>query len=319
MILTVTLNAALDITHHLDRLRPHGSNRVRAVAERAGGKGVNVSRVLRALGHPTVVTGLVGGLTGRAIRAELAAAGLTDRMLTVPGESRRTVAVVEESVGDTTILLEPGPVVGAEEWEHFVHHLDTLLPDATAVVLSGSLPRGVPRDAYARLLRRAHAHGVPAVLDADGAALRAALPSGPALIKPNADELAAATGRTDPVAAARALQAAGAGAVVASLGADGLIAVTPHGSWRARAPERLAGNPTGAGDAAVAALTLGLVTGTPWPDRLAEAVALSAAAVVAPLAGDFDPAVHRALRPGVDVRPFAPFAPFAAEEPDPCP
>ncbi|MEU8925958.1 1-phosphofructokinase family hexose kinase [Kitasatospora sp. NPDC048545] len=316
MILTVTPNAALDITHHLDRLRPHGSNRVRAVAERAGGKGVNVARVLHALGHPTVVTGLVGGITGRAIRAELAAAGLTDRMLAIPGESRRTVAVVEESVGDTTVLLEPGPVVGVEEWERFLHHLDTLLPGAAAVVLSGSLPRGLPRDAYAQLLRHAHAHGVPAVLDADGAALRAALPAGPALIKPNADELTAATGLADPVAAARALHAAGAGAVVASLGADGVIAVTPHGSWHARGPERLAGNPTGAGDAAVAALTLGLVTRTPWPDRLAEAVALSAAAVAAPLAGDFDPAVHRALRPRVNVRHLAP---FAAEEPDPCP
>ncbi|WP_224277874.1 1-phosphofructokinase family hexose kinase [Streptomyces sp. LS1784] len=313
MILTVTLNAALDITHHLDRLRPHGANRVRTVAERAGGKGVNVARVLHALGHPTVVTGLVGGLTGRAIRAELAAAGLADRMLTIAGESRRTVAVVEESVGDTTILLEPGPVVGAEEWARFLDHLDALLPDAAAVVLAGSLPRGVPEDAYAHLLRLAHARDVPAVLDADGAALRMALPAGPALIKPNADELAAVTRLADPVAAARALHTAGAGAVVASLGADGLIAVTAQGGWQARPPERLAGNPTGAGDAAVAALTLGLVTGEPWPDRLTEAVALSAAAVAAPIAGDFDPAVHQALQTRVDVRPFA------TEELKPCP
>jgi tagatose 6-phosphate kinase len=316
VILTVTLNAALDVTHRIDRLRPQGSNRVRAAAERAGGKGVNVSRVLHALGHPSVVTGLVGGLTGQAIRAELAAAGLTDRMLPIAGESRRTVAVVEENIGDTTILLEPGPVVEVEEWARFLDHFDELLPEATAVVLSGSLPRGVPDDAYACLLGLAHARGVPAVLDADGTALRAGLPVGPALIKPNADELASATGLTDPAAAARALRAAGAGAVVASLGADGLIAVTPQGSWRARSPERLAGNPTGAGDAAVAALTLGLVTGAPWPDRLAEAVALSAAAVAAPLAGDFDPDVHRALRPRVDVQPFAP---FAAEEFNPCP
>ncbi|MFE4357995.1 1-phosphofructokinase family hexose kinase [Kitasatospora sp. NPDC056800] len=313
MILTVTLNAALDITHHLDRMRPHGSNRVRAVAQRAGGKGVNVARILHALGHPTVVTGLTGGLTGRAIRAELASAGLADRMLAIAGESRRTVAVVEEDAGDTTILLEPGPVVGVGEWARFLDHLDTLLPHAAAAVLSGSLPRGVPEDAYAHLLRLAHAHGVPAVLDADGTALSTALAAGPALVKPNAEELTAATGLTDPVAAARRLRAAGAGAVVASLGADGLVAVTPHGGWRARSPERLAGNPTGAGDAAVAALTLGLVRGEPWPDRLAEAVALSAAAVAAPLAGDFDPALHHALRSRVDVHPFA------TEESDPCP
>ncbi|GAA2251068.1 MULTISPECIES: 1-phosphofructokinase family hexose kinase [Kitasatospora] len=304
MILTVTLNAALDVTHRLDRLRRYGSNRVRDVAERAGGKGVNVSRVLHALGQPTVVTGLAGGLTGAALRRDLVEAGLADQLLPIEGESRRTVAVVEEQAGDTTILLEPGPVVRPGEWARFLGRLDALLPGAAAVVFSGSLPRGVPEDAYAVLVRRAHAHDVPAVVDADGAALRAALPAGPALVKPNAGELAAATGLADPVAAARSLRAAGAGAVVASLGPDGLIALTPHGGWRARSPERLAGNPTGAGDAAVAALTLGLVAGAPWPDLLAEAVALSAAAVAAPLAGEFDPAVHRRLRSLVDVRPL---------------
>ncbi|MFJ8628639.1 PfkB family carbohydrate kinase [Kitasatospora sp. NPDC093550] len=334
MILTVTLDltldVALDLTRHLDRLVPHRGNRVRAGAQHVGGKGVNVSRVLHALGHDTVVTGLVGGDAGRAIRAELAAAGLADRMLTIPGDSRRTVAVVEEAeeeaaaqaaaagdsggsagtgpeqdTGNPTILLEPGPVVGVEEWEQFVDHLDTLLPDAEAVVLSGSLPRGLPHDSYAHLLRLAHARGVPAVLDADGAALRAALAAGPALVTPTAAELTAATGLAEPLAAARALHAAGAGAVVAPLGADGLIAVTPQGDWHARAPERRAGAPTGAGDAAVAALALGLVAGTAWPELLAEAVALSAAALDAQLAGDLDPAVRRALRPLVDVRPLA--------------
>ncbi|MFJ9444710.1 PfkB family carbohydrate kinase [Kitasatospora sp. NPDC101235] len=254
-----------------------------------------------ALGH-----GLVGGLTGQAIRGELAAAGLADRMVPIAGESRRTVAVVEESVGDTTILLEPGPVVGPDEWARFLGHLDALLPEAAAVVLSGSLPRGVPDDAYAHLLGLAHARGVPAVLDADGTAPCAGLAAGPDLVKPNADELAAATGLADPVAAAGALVDGGAGAVVASLGPNGLIAGTSQGSWRARPPEALAGNLTGAGGAAVAALTLGLVDATPWPERLAEAVALSAAAVRAPLAGDFDPDVHRRLRPLVDVQPLHP-------------
>ncbi|KJS60217.1 1-phosphofructokinase family hexose kinase [Streptomyces rubellomurinus] len=306
MILTVTLNTALDVTYRVDRLRPHGSNRVRAKAERAGGKGVNVARVLRALGREAVVTGFAGGTAGAALRRELAEAGLPERLLPIAGETRRTVAVVDESAGDTTLLLEPGPTVPAEDWERMLHHLGRLLPGAAAVVLSGSLPPGVPEDAYGRLVRLAHDHGVPAVVDADGAALRAALAAGPDLVKPNADELAAATGLADPAAAAAALLDGGAAAVVASLGPDGLIASTPQGSWRARPPRPLAGNPTGAGDAAVAALTLGLVDATPWPQRLAEAVALSAAAVRAPLAGDFDPDVHRRLRPLVDVRPLHP-------------
>ncbi|MFF7990651.1 1-phosphofructokinase family hexose kinase [Kitasatospora xanthocidica] len=306
MILTVTLNAALDVTYRVDRLRPRESNRVQAKAERAGGKGVNVARVLHALGRDTVVTGFAGGTAGAALRSDLAAAGVPERLLPITGETRRTVAVVDASAGDTTILLEPGPPVPTGDWDRLLDHLDGLLPRVSAAVFSGSLPPGVPEDAYGRLVRLAHEHRVPAVVDADGAALRAALPAGPDLVKPNAAELAAATGLTDPLAAAGALLDGGAGAVVASLGPGGLIALTGQGGWRAGPPERLTGNPTGAGDAAVAALTLGLVDATPWPERLAEAVALSAAAVRAPLAGDFDPDTHRRLRPLVDVRPLHP-------------
>ncbi|MFF3110998.1 1-phosphofructokinase family hexose kinase [Kitasatospora sp. NPDC057904] len=319
MILTVTLNTALDLTYRLDRLRPQADNRVREAAARAGGKGVNVSRVLHALGHETVVTGLAGGPSGDAVRADLAAAGLTDALVPIAGETRRTVAVVEDHLGDSTILLEPGPVVTGAEWSALLGRYDRLLPRARAVVLSGSLPGGLPDDAYAVLIRLAHGHGVPAVLDASGDALHAGVEAAPAIVKPNAAELRAASGTADPRAGAAALRAAGARAVVASLGPDGLIAVTPQGSWRARPPRALAGNPTGAGDAAVAALALGLVSHTPWPLRLTRAVALSAAAVAAPLAGDFDPAVHRSLLQEVTAEPLtetSTAAPPEAVQPD---
>jgi tagatose 6-phosphate kinase len=302
VILTVTLNAALDITYRLDRVRPHASNRVRETAQRAGGKGVNVARVLAALGHEAVVTGLAGGATGAALRAELRAAGLPEALLPINGESRRTVAVVEDAAGDATLYLEPGPVVSPGEWAAFLTHYEHLLDSAAAVVLSGSLPAGLPEDAYAALVARAGERGVPAVLDADGAALTAGAAAGPALVKPNAHELAAATGTDDPWAGAAALAAGGAEAVVVSLGPAGLLARTPEGAWRARLPERAHGNPTGAGDAAVAALTAGLLDGTPWPERLAHAAALSAAAVLAPLAGGFDAAAYHRLLPRVEVR-----------------
>jgi fructose-1-phosphate kinase PfkB-like protein len=163
-------------------------------------------------------------------------------------------------------------------------------------VLSGSLPSGLPDDAYAVLCRAAAEAHVPAVLDADDDALAQGLAGGPAIVKPNAGELARIAPGRDPLSAAQWLRDAGAGAVVASRGADGLIAVTPEGCWSARPPERVEGNPTGAGDAAVAALTAGLVTGAPWPRRLA-AAAVSAAAVHSPLAGSFDEqAYHRYLK-----------------------
>ncbi|MEW1644172.1 1-phosphofructokinase family hexose kinase [Streptomyces sp. NPDC091219] len=304
MILTVTLNAALDITHRVDRLRPHASNRVSSATQRAGGKGVNVARVLHALGERTAVTGLAGGPTGAAVRADLAAAGIADHLVPIDGESRRTVAVVDDR--DTTILLEPGPRVTSAEWARFTRRYRELLGGARAVVLSGSLPPGVPADAYGVLVALARAAGVPVLLDADGEALLAALAEGPDVVKPNVHELAAATGGADPVAGAATLTAAGARAVVVSLGPEGLLAHTPEGVWRARPPAPVAGNPTGAGDAAVAALALGLIAGQAWPERLVAAVALSAAAVAAPLAGDFDPAVRRTLLDTVTVNSVPP-------------
>ncbi|MFJ8042467.1 1-phosphofructokinase family hexose kinase [Kitasatospora sp. NPDC096147] len=304
MILTVTLNAALDVTYHLPRVARFGSNRVPEVAEQAGGKGVNVARVLRALGAEVAVTGLAGGATGLAIRQELGRAGLRDELVAVGGESRRTIAVVEQEDGDATMYLEPGPVVTEQEWRAFRSRFAGLLAGAGAVVLSGSLPRGLPVDAYRELVELARAGGVPAVLDADGPALAAGLTARPALVKPNRKELAAVAGIDDPVAGARVLLAAGAEAVAASLGPDGLLVVTERGGWLATPPEPVPGNPTGAGDAAVAALTLGLVRDEPWPDRLRRAVALSAATVLAPRAGEFDGAAYRRWLDRVRVEPL---------------
>lgn len=112
MILTVTLNTALDLTYRVPALRPGASHRVTEVTERPGGKGVNVARVLAALGHEVTVTGFTGGLTGRLLRERLTATpGLTDALLPVSGTTRRTVAVVDERSGTTTQLNEPGPAV----------------------------------------------------------------------------------------------------------------------------------------------------------------------------------------------------------------
>lgn len=157
MILTVTLNAALDITYRVPRLHPHATNRVTEVSERPGGKGLNVARVLAALGHRTVATGFAGGGTGTALRALLAETEVTDALVPVGGTTRRTVAVVDAAGGDTTQLNEPGPTVSPAEWDTFLGTYRELLADARAVALCGSLPPGVPVDVYARLTRAAHA------------------------------------------------------------------------------------------------------------------------------------------------------------------
>ncbi|OKJ99456.1 1-phosphofructokinase [Streptomyces sp. CB03234] len=305
MILTVTLNTALDITYKVDALTPHTSHRVTDVAERPGGKGVNVARVLAALGHDTVVTGFAGGPTGDVLRGLLAPLPVRDALVPVAGTTRRTVAVVDASTGDTTQLNEPGPTLDPADWSAFLHVYRELVRDADAVALCGSLPPGIHVGAYAELVRHARAASVPVLLDTSGEPLRRGIAARPDLVKPNAEELARLTGAREPLRATRDARRRGAHAVVASLGPDGLLAVTPDGTWRAAPPAPVQGNPTGAGDSAVAGLLAGLVEGAAWPERLARAVALSAATVLAPAAGEFDMTTYRELLPRVTVTEHA--------------
>ncbi|SDM67665.1 tagatose 6-phosphate kinase [Streptomyces sp. cf386] len=296
MILTVTLNTALDITYRVRALRPHASHRVSEVTERPGGKGLNVARVLAALGHEVTVTGFTGGATGRVVQEQLTATpGVVDALVPVTGATRRTIAVVDAHTGDTTQLNEPGPTITPAEWSAFQEAYGDLLASASAVALCGSLPPGVPVGAYAGLVRAAKAAEVPVLLDTSGEALRRGVAARPDIIKPNADELAELTGSHEPMRATQDARRRGARAVVASLGAAGLLALTSEGRWRATPPARVHGNPTGAGDAVVAGLLSGLVERLPWPDRLARASALSAASVLAPVAGEFERGTYEEL------------------------
>ncbi|WP_037932467.1 PfkB family carbohydrate kinase, partial [Streptomyces sp. SPB78] len=158
-----------------------------------------------------------------------------------------------------------------------------------------------PVGAYATLVREARAAGVPVVLDTSGEALRRGVAARPDILKPNEDELAQLTGSREPARAARDARRRGAGAVVASLGERGLLAATPLTTWRAALPRPLPGNPTGAGDAVVAALLAGLADAEPWPARLAHATALAAAAVASPVAGEFDARAYARLQGEVKV------------------
>ncbi|SEG30894.1 tagatose 6-phosphate kinase [Actinacidiphila yanglinensis] len=309
MIITVTLNSALDVTYRVPSLIPHATHRVTEAVERPGGKGVNVARVLAALGHRTTVTGFAGGPAGDELRRRLAtvpdAHRITDALVPVAGLTRRTVGVVDAATGDTTMFNEPGPTVGPSEWTAFLAVYRELLadPGTEAVALCGSLPPGLPVGAYAELVREARGAGVYALLDTSGEPLRRGLAARPDLIKPNAAELTGLTGFSEPARAAHDARRRGARGVAASLGADGMLAVTEEGGWRALPPGRLAGNPTGAGDSAVAGLLSGQVEGLPWPRRLARAVALSAATVLAPAAGEYDRAGYEELLPKVEVVP----------------
>ncbi len=295
MILTVTPNIALDITYTIDKFELHSSMRVNDVADRAGGKGINVSRVLASLGYESLILGLQGGNVGAAIEADLIASQLPYELVPIVGQTRRSVGIVDRSTGDATVLNEAGPNVSGEEWERLTQTVARHLPQASTLVVSGSLPPGIGQAGVAELAQLAVAASVPVIVDTSGPSLLDAVAVGPDVVKPNAHEIASATGIHDPLEGAAALIERGAKAVVVSLGADGMCVVTADQTLRAKPTRTISGNPTGAGDAGVAALAAGLAFSNSWEDRLRQAVAVSAAAVAHPLAGSFDPDVYESM------------------------
>ena len=301
-IVTLTPNPALDVTYRVDALIPGSTHRVRQVVERAGGKGVNVARVLASWGHPVEVVGPLGGDTGARMAAELAAAALPHTTVPIGEPTRRSVAVVDPK--GVSLFNEPGPRLTESEWLALIEVVGERVAGAAALVVSGSLPPGAPNDFMARLVAAATGAGARVIVDTSGPALQAAAEAGADLLKPNADEAAAMTDRNDPWSGAAELVSAGARRVVVSLGADGLAAVDADGvAWRVVVPRVDGGNPTGAGDAVVAALARsGAETGlrggawtSTWSDTLAEAAAWGASAVTMATAGEVDPTTYQTV------------------------
>lgn len=309
MILTVTPNPALDLTWHVDRLVPGATHRVATGAARAGGKGINVARVLHGQGHEVLALATVGGGMGAEFASELEASGIRHRLMPVGAATRRSVAIVDESNGEASVLNEHGAGLTRSESATLVTTTAELGRAARAVAICGSLPPGFEPDDLAGLVAELDDAGVPVIVDTSGPGLVAAARARAYALKPNRDELAAATGDERPADGARALLELGARLVVVSLGAEGLMVVSradAAGGIRARLPRVLHGNATGAGDAAVAAIAVALAeeagpghtreldaptpTGAEARARLARrATAWSASAVLMPLAGSLSP------------------------------
>jgi tagatose 6-phosphate kinase len=293
LIVCAAPNLALDITYIGGRFTAGQSNRVSRVHVQAGGKAVNVARLLHQAGHDVIVTGFAGGRTGAEIAADLDERAVPHRLVRCAGASRRTVSAFSEQDDAVTAYNENGPHVTAAEWALFTECFTDLARGARLVVMSGSLPGGLPADAYRTLTCLATDSGAAAFVDAHAAPLLAAVAAKPALVKPNEHELAEAAGLAVPVPlpaavhASRGLLTDGAQAVVVSLGPRGLVSVLP-GITLLAVPPVQSGNPVGAGDAAFAALAHGHMTGQPWADRLRHAAAMSAAAVRQPVAGVVD-------------------------------
>jgi 1-phosphofructokinase/tagatose 6-phosphate kinase len=194
MIITVTLNAAVDHTVAVPSVRLGHRHRVVESRTTAGGKGVNVARALRLLGRPVIATGFVGGRTGERIVDLLAGEDVLNDFVRTQGESRTNIVLVDPTSGERTELNERGPEVANEELERFVDRLLYLAGGAEFCVIAGSIPPGLVPEIYGRMIEELQRHGVPCLLDTDGEPMRAGLRAEPAVVAPNAAEAEEAVG-----------------------------------------------------------------------------------------------------------------------------
>ena len=266
MILTVTMNPSIDVSYPLEELNIDTVNRIEKVSKTAGGKGLNVSRVLSQLNAPLTATGVVGGKFGDYLTEQLDKDGIPHSFSKIDGETRSCIAILHE--GKQTEILESGPEVTAEEQEAFVAHFEELMADTDFITISGSLPKGFNHDFYSLLIDKATEADVKVLLDTSGATLKASLDNThkPFLIKPNETEIADLLGKEihsndELVEALEDKEFDGIEWIVVTLGADGAIVKHQKNYYRVDIPTIKVVNPVGSGDSTIAGLAYALSEG----------------------------------------------------------
>ena len=279
--MTVSLNPAVDNTYTTQGLAVGNVNRMRTVMSIAGGKGVNVAKILRQYGYEVAAVGFLGGYSGRFIEEELEKRSVECRFVHVEGETRSNINILADD-GYVTEILEPGPVVSGENIDAFLEQYNILLRECGLVVLSGSVAMGLDHDIYEKLIMRAAKDSVPVYLDSSGDGLRSGLRAKPQLIKPNWKELEYIVGhrlknRAEIVESAQSLRSMGIDRVIVSMGSKGLISVTEQGVLYARPPKIDAVTTVGCGDSVVASYAMSYIMGETAEQAIVRACAVSAA------------------------------------------
>lgn len=285
MIITLTLNPALDKTLVLNEFVPGQVNRVQSLRRDAGGKGLLVSKTIEALGGQSVALGIVGGATGQFIRDQLDALGIHHDLVEVNSETRTNLKLIDNLNHTYTEINEAGAPVHAMVIDEVVYALKSYVRKGDIVVLAGSLPEGCDKGLYAGIIQTVHELEAKAYLDCDGEALRLGVAARPDLIKPNKTELAQLCNieKEDDIALfeeAKRLVKGGAGQVLLSLGAYGAIYMSPKFCLRAQGLKVPVVGRSGAGDAMMGALVLAEERGLDPHDRLRYAVAAASAKIM---------------------------------------
>ncbi|HEM5122524.1 TPA: tagatose-6-phosphate kinase [Streptococcus suis] len=277
MILTITLNPSVDIAYQLDTFHLDTVNRVEKVQKTAGGKGLNVTRVLKQIGEDVVATGFIGGEIGSYVKKQLTRNDIKNSFVEIGNETRNCIAVLHD--GKQTEILEQGPTIQEHEAMNFIEHLEIILNNVDVVVISGSLPKGLASNYYVEIVELCKKRGVAVVLDCSGEALKNVLESQqkPTIIKPNTEELSQLIGKevTDDIQELKSVLSGqlfqGIDWIVVSLGAQGAFAKHNDKFYRVRIPKIKVVNPVGSGDSTVAGIAAGLVHALPEAELLKNA------------------------------------------------
>lgn len=263
MIVTITLNAAIDKKYDVNEMKVGVVNRVSDCIYGAGGKGLNVARVATIGGEEVIASGFVGGHNGRLIEDLAQRDQICTDFVHTKRESRTCINILDVSTGIHTELLEPGEPVVEDEVLAMYQKFDDLLTKANVITISGSAPLGVAPDSYEILVNKAKAAGVPVLVDTSGAFLEQTVKAKPTLIKPNQDEIeqlmnCKITGETELIDYGVELHNSGIPYVVISLGAKGSVMITSEGVYKAEIPKIEVCNTVGSGDSMLAGLAIGL-------------------------------------------------------------
>jgi 6-phosphofructokinase 2 len=286
MVYTITLNPALDRTLWVQKIQPDESNRIEKEQRYAGGKGIDVSRVMKTLGVSNKAFGFVGGFAGEELEGRLLNEGVSCDFIRISGETRTNIIVNDMRTGIQTIFSASGPEIKPYELMQMIHKVEKLeKPDI--VTISGSLPPGVHSEIYRKIIEIAKNKEAKVILDTDGDALKVGIQGLPDIIKPNVHELSRLVDMRlitvdEIIRAAQGIHKQGVSIVLVSMGAKGIILSSKKERYLASPPKVRVKNTIGAGDSAVAGFVYGLAMGKSLRKALIYAVAAGTATTLRP-------------------------------------
>lgn len=311
MIYTVTLNPALDRTVTIPDFEAGKVNRIRAMRDDPGGKGINVSKVIRTLGGRSLAMGILGGTTGKYIQKSVSEMGIETDFAFTTARTRTNTKIIDPVRHVTTDVNEPGAPVGKRVLTGVISRLLSRAASGDIVVFAGRIPAGTSGALIAEWTKKLSARGARVFLDADSETLAEGVKAAPYLIKPNETELSQLLGEemrslSDVYGGARrVMDGTGVKYVAVSLGANGALFVSPNGAWRAEAIPVSVLSTVGAGDAMMAALAYGFDAGMPEEEAYRWAMAASAASVTVSGTQSPERPLVESLYPRAQIRRFA--------------